>query len=135
MKNTFSSPIGVKLAVGLAVVGLGYGSAAHAAPAAPTVKVTAEQATKTALAKFHGKATKKALLEHEDGRWQYSVMVLSGKVLREVAVDANSGKIVDVEVTTEAKEATEEKAEANAKKSGTPEKEADEKDEKDEKAK
>lgn len=135
MKNTFSSLTGVKLAVGLAVVGLGSGSAVHAAPAAPKVKVTAAQATKTATAKFHGKATKPAVLENEDGKWQYAVMVLSGKVLREVAVDANTGKIVDVEVTTEAKETAEEKTEAKEKKDSKPETEADEKDEKAEKGK
>lgn len=108
MKNTFSRPSVVKVTVGLAAVGLGYGVVAHAAP---TVKVTAAQATKTVLAKFHGKTTQKTVLENEDGKWQYAVMVRSGKVLREVMVDANTGKIADVEVTTAAKEVADEKAE------------------------
>ncbi|MBV9468739.1 MAG: hypothetical protein JOZ57_05795, partial [Abitibacteriaceae bacterium] len=77
--------------------------------------------------------TKKTVLENEDGKWQYAVMIRSGKVLREVQVDANTGAIVDAEVTTEAKEAAEAKEDAKKANGKKEEKEADEKDEKNEK--
>ena len=75
-------------------------------------KITAAQARKSALAKYHGKVLGKVQLENEDGKWQYSVNVRSGKVLREVMVDAHTGKIASVEVTT----ASEERAEAKGEK-------------------
>lgn len=78
-------------------------------------KITAAQAQKVALAKYPGKVVGKVELENEDGKWQYSVMVRSGKTLREVNVDANTGKIANVEVTTDAKEAKEKAAEAKEK--------------------
>lgn len=105
--------------------------AAKKAPVAPHARITAAQATKAALAKYHGKVVGKVALENEDGKWQYAVNVRSGKTLREVMVDANTGKIASVEVTTpgeEAKEAAAEKK-AAAKKGAKAEKgEAGEKD-------
>ena len=83
----------------------------HAARA----RITASQATKTALKRYPGKVLGKVALENEDGRWQYSVNVKSGKTLREVMVDAKSGKIASVEKTTAAEERKEASAE---KKSG-----------------
>ena len=51
-------------------------------------------------------------LEDEEGSWQYAVNIRSGKTLREVMVNAMTGKIANVEVTTNAEEAREQKAEA-----------------------
>ena len=85
----------------------------------PKVKITTAQANAIALKKFHGKVVGKTPLENEEGKWQYGVMVRSGKTLREVMVNAMTGKIDSVEVTTEAKERAEKKAdEAKAKKGG-----------------
>lgn len=91
----------------------------HTAPAhhAATshAKITAAQARAAALKKYPGKVEGKINLENEDGKWQYSVNVRSGKTLREVMVDANTGKIASVEVTTKAEEAKETAAEAHEK--------------------
>ncbi|HEY3413151.1 MAG TPA: PepSY domain-containing protein [Armatimonadota bacterium] len=95
-------------------------SAAMAAPKpkakapAPKVKVTAVQASKAALAKYPGKVVGKVALENEDGKWQYAVNVRSAKTLREVMVDANTGKIASVEVTSPKEEAKEAAAEKKA---------------------
>ena len=75
-------------------------------------KISSAQAQKAALAKYHGSVVGKVELENEEGKWQYAVNVRSGKILREVMVDANSGKIASVEVTS----AKEERAEAKAEK-------------------
>lgn len=80
----------------------------------PHVKTTAAQAQKTALAKYHGKVVGKVELENEDGKWQYAVVIRSGKTMREVMVDANTGKIGNVEVVTAAEE-SKEKSEAKEK--------------------
>lgn len=78
----------------------------------PSVKITAAQANATVLKKFPGKIVGTTKLENEEGVWQYGVMVKSGKTLREVMVNAKTGKIDSVEVTNAAKEKTEEKADA-----------------------
>jgi hypothetical protein len=85
----------------------------------PKTKITAKQAEQIALKKYPGKLTAKTELENEEGKWQFAVMVKSGKTLREVMVNANSGKIDNVEVTTKAKEAKEKADEAKAKKAKT----------------
>lgn len=104
-------------------------------PVAPKVKVTMKKAESIATKKYPGKLAGKTELENEEGKWQYAVMVRSGKTLREVMVNANTGKIDNVEVTTDEKEVKEKKDETAAKKKIEPEKkgEADEKDEADEK--
>ena len=58
------------------------------------------------------KVVGKTKLENEEGKWQYGVLVQTGKTLREVMVNARTGKIDSVEITTKAKEKTEEKADA-----------------------
>src|SRR5438132_13089858 len=78
----------------------------------PKAKITASQANQIAVKKFHGKVEGKTPLENEEGKWQYGVMVRTGKTLREVMVNAMTGKIDNVEVTTKAKEAAEAKADA-----------------------
>ena len=110
----------------LAVTMTGARTFAKGTAAPPKVKVTAKQATATALHRYHGKVVGKVELENEEGKWQYAVNVRSGKTLREVMVDANTGKIASVEVTS-AKEEAKEKA------AGKKGKESDEKGEKGEK--
>ena len=86
--------------------------------AKPNISITAKQADQIALKKFPGKIVEKTKLENEEGVMQYSVMVKSGKTLREVMVDARTGKIANVEVTAaskEKKEAAQEKAAAKSK--------------------
>jgi len=86
----------------------------------PNAKITAKQAEKIALKKYPGKIVEKTQLENEEGVWQYSVMIKSGKALREVMVNAQTGKIDNVEVTTatkEKQEATKDKAKGKSEKS------------------
>lgn len=73
--------------------------------------ITESQARKAALARYKGTVVGKVLLENEEGKWQYAVNVRSGKTLREVMVDARTGKIDSVEVTSAREEAAEAKAE------------------------
>ena len=82
-----------------------------AADLTKSYKVSPRQATSIALKKYPGKVVGKVALENEEGKMQYSVNVRSGKQLREVMVDANTGKIANVEVTTKAEEAKEVAAE------------------------
>jgi uncharacterized membrane protein YkoI len=63
-----------------------------------------------ALRKFPGSLVGKTALENEEGTWQYGVMVRSGRKLREVMVNARTGHIDSVEVTTAGKEAAEKRA-------------------------
>lgn len=77
----------------------------------PQAKITAAQANDIAVKKFPGKIVGKTKIENEEGVWQYGVMVQSGKTLREVMVNAKTGKIDNVEVTTASKERVEAKAE------------------------
>jgi hypothetical protein len=111
--------IGFALAGALAM-GFLLSGALHAAPpsrakarTAPAhAKITVAQARAAALKQFPGKVVGKTPLENEEGTWQYGVMVQSGKTLREVIVNARTGKIDSVEVTTAAKEGAEARAEA-----------------------
>ena len=75
-------------------------------------KVSVKQAQAIALKKYPGKVEGKTALEDEEGSWQYAVNVRSGRSLREVMVNATTGKIASVEVTTKAEETKEQKAEA-----------------------
>ncbi len=84
----------------------------------PHAKISARQAQKAALAKYPGKVVGKIELENEEGKWQYAVNIRSGKKLREVMVDANTGKIANVEVTTPKDEAKEKAAELKHKHGG-----------------
>ena len=71
--------------------------------------ISVDRARSVALKKYPGKVVKQPLLEHEDGKLQYEVIVKTGKTLHEVNVDAYTGKIVSVEKVT-AKEEAKEKA-------------------------
>lgn len=69
------------------------------AKAPPHVKITMEQARATALQKVPGKIVHEEL-EHEKGRWIYSMEVRpageTGKHIKEVNLDANSGEVVEI---------------------------------------
>lgn len=97
----------VGLVLSLMLAGLSQAAAnkAHA-------KITAKQAESIVLKQYPGKIVEKTKLENEEGVWQYGVMVRSGKTLREVMVNAKTGKIDNVEVTTSSKEKAETKADA-----------------------
>ena len=83
-------------------------------PAPMTHKISADEAKKISLAKFKGTVSKAPLLEMEDGKWQWEVIVVSGKTMTEVNVDADSGKINSSEKVT-AKEEAKEKAKKKGK--------------------
>lgn len=88
--------------------------------AAPT-RITAAKAAKIAQAKYHGKLLGTPKLEKEDGVWQYAVLVTRGKKMKEIMVNANTGKIGNVETVTaaeEAREAREDAMKAKRKKKG-----------------
>jgi len=76
------------------------------APPAPSGKVAPWIAMKSAAAKVNGRALN-ALFEYEDGHWQYGVMVLTGKKIKEVEVNATTGQVGDVEDVDPAKEGRE----------------------------
>jgi hypothetical protein len=89
----------------LAVAALLVGNVARvAAQAEPVCKVTPLQAMKAATAKVPGRAIN-ATFEKDEGKWMYTVWVVSGKTLTEVQVDAVSGTAGETEVFTPEKEA------------------------------
>ena len=49
--------------------------------------------------------------EFDEGKWVYGVMIVNGKIIKEVQIDPISGKIGDVETVTPEGEAAEVKAE------------------------
>jgi uncharacterized membrane protein YkoI len=77
----------------LTVVGLVSG----VGMAAPHAKLTAGKASSIAIAKYPGTVVGSPKLENEENGWEYSVLVRSGKQLREVMVNANTGSIASVE--------------------------------------
>ena len=119
MRRLVRTPIAVLVAT-LALAGLAQAAPAVKGARSTTrphatqshARLTTVQAEAAALKKFPGKVTAGTKLENEEGTWQYGVMVRSGKTLREVMVNAKTGKIDSVEVTTAGKEQTEAKAEA-----------------------
>ena len=80
----------------------------------PNVRLSPSQAKSIALKRVHGQVIGKIPLENESGKWEYAVSIRQGKVLREVMVNAQSGKIETIETTTQAEEAAEARAEKAA---------------------
>jgi hypothetical protein len=72
----------------------------------PKPKISMEQATTIALQKENG-TVKSSELEKEHGRWIYSFDISTPSGIREVNVDANTGKIVENSKETAADEARE----------------------------
>ncbi|HZP84372.1 MAG TPA: PepSY domain-containing protein [Chthonomonadaceae bacterium] len=110
--------IGVRLG-GLSLCVLltgGFSPLAQAQGAHSHIKISASQARKIALKKYPGKVEGKIKLEKEEGSWQYAVNIRSGRTMREIMVNASTGKIAHAEVTTKAEEQKEARAEAKAQK-------------------
>ena len=72
----------------------------------PKPKISMEQAKQIALQKENG-TVKSSELEKEHGRWIYSLDISTPSGIREVNVDANTGKIVEDSKETSADEARE----------------------------
>ena len=89
-------------------------STAKEAPAAlqAQAKVTEADARATALSKVPNGTVKSSNLEKERGRlvWSFDISKPDSKDITEVQVDAVTGKIVAVEMETQAKEASEAQA-------------------------
>ena len=107
----------LRIGSGLALVALGGSLFLHAHAqeggkkmTPPAGKVTPWEAIKIATAKTPGHALN-ANFEFEDGHWIYGVMVVNGKSIKEVEIDATTGKVGDTETVTpegEGKEVTQE---------------------------
>lgn len=112
-----------KIAVMVAVIAVASVFAQGPKPAKHTY--TAEQARAIALKEYKGKVVGKVVLENENGKWQYAVMIQDGKKIREVMVGADSGKIEHVEITTLQKERAEQAAERKRELKGERERESE----------
>jgi uncharacterized membrane protein YkoI len=96
--------IRTRLLLALAGLPLGCAARAEAGPPHPVnkhqAKVSMEAARRTALERVPGKV-KSEELEQEGGRWIYSFEIApageKGKLVKEVNIDADTGKIVGVE--------------------------------------
>lgn len=86
---------------------LGLGLAAATFARKPSFPVTMEQARAAALKAVPEGTIKSAELEKEHGKWIYSFDIQSGKELREVWIDPNTGAVVQNEVESPAKEKAE----------------------------
>jgi uncharacterized membrane protein YkoI len=81
--------------------------------APPHGKVAPWDAMAAAVAKVPGGRAYSATYALEEGRWIYDVIVLQGKSLTEVEVDAVTGKVGDTEAATPEGEGKELTAELN----------------------
>ena len=71
-----------------------------AAQGAPTAKVGPWDAMKSAEARVPGSKAYSATYTQEGGKWLYDVIVIKGKTITEVEVDAATGKVGDSEAAT-----------------------------------
>ena len=86
-------------------------------------KISKETASASALAKVPGGTVKDGELEKEKGKliWSFDIAVAGSPDIKEVAVDATTGEVLDVVTETpadQAKEAAEDAAAAAKKKKG-----------------
>jgi hypothetical protein len=90
----------------------------NCASAPPTASISEAQARQTALAAVHGGTVRESELEREEGKdiWSFDIAQPGLKGVKEVAVDAHTGKVLEISVETEAQEKAE--AAEEAKKSG-----------------
>jgi hypothetical protein len=131
MEKRLYAPLGAVVALSVAVVALLAGvPTAHGAPTEG--KVTPWDAMKVAIGKVPGGRAISATYASEGGHWIYDVLVVKGKALTEVEIDAVTGKVGDAEAVTPEEEGREMTAELN-KALGKSVKEAPEKGEKGEK--
>jgi hypothetical protein len=83
----------------------------------PNAKISMEQAKAIALQKENG-TVKSSELEIEHGRWIYSLDISTPNGIREVNIDANTGRVVEDSKETaadESKEAAQEKKQKHSK--------------------
>ena len=101
-------------AIAVTCVSVQSAFALFGAPAqpAPRCKISPVDAIKIAQKKVSGR-TLQANFEFDEGHWVYGVMIVQGKVIKEVEIDPMTGKVGDVEVVTPAGEAKEMEAELN----------------------
>lgn len=116
------------LACGLVVCGVAGCKSGHHAKA----KISKEEATATALAQVPNGTVKDSELEKEHGKWIWSfdIAIPGSQDIKEVAVDANTGKLIGVETETPEQQAKEKAEDAAKEKKGKKDKDDDEKDEK-----
>lgn len=74
-------------------------------------KISKKEAIKIALEEVKGGKVKSSELEKEEGKLVWSFDIKLGKEIKEVWVDAYSGKVIKTEVESAAKEKDEEKNE------------------------
>lgn len=89
-------------AVTLMAAGIGQTAQIHKAhpkSAKTGAQITVAQANAAALREIPGKIAGKTKLENENGSWQYSITVKSGKRLHEVMVNARTGKVTPAEAS------------------------------------
>src|SRR5690349_16360600 len=70
------------------------------AKGAPQGSVTPWEAMKTAVGKAPGGRAISATYVSEEGHWIYDILVVKGKALTEVEIDAVTGKVGDAEAVT-----------------------------------
>ncbi len=75
-------------------------------------KITRAEAEKTALSKVPGGTIKEGGIEKEKGKliWSFDIATPGSKDITEVAVDAMTGEVVEIQKETPANEAREKKA-------------------------
>src|SRR5438128_2318360 len=66
---------------------------------APACKITPVQAIGIALKKVPGRPLQ-ANFEFDEGHWVYGVLIVSGKVIKEVEIDPMTGKVGGTETVT-----------------------------------
>ncbi len=87
------------------------GVSAEGKPKKRDAQITKQQATATALAQVPGGNIKSSELEREHGQLIYSFDISTGTRIKEVHVDARTGKVLEVTDETPAGEAREQRQE------------------------
>jgi len=102
-----NSLVGLSLLTGTLL----FCSNVNAADLTKETKITKEQATETALKQVPGGKLKESELEKENGKLVYSFDISVKKGIKEVQVDAVTGKVVSIKSESAQDEANEKAAE------------------------
>lgn len=99
------------LTIGLLLAGTmslftAYAGQKKSATPEPQCKISPVEAIKIAKGRVAGRVLQ-ANFEFDEGKWVYGVMIVSGKTIKEVAIDPMTGKVGDVETVTPDGEAKE----------------------------
>lgn len=108
------------LAVTVLAIGLTACESEHESDSKSEAKITKEEATQIALSKVPNGTIKEAELEKEKGRliWSFDIAIPDSANIKEVNIDARTGKVVALETETpsqQAKEKDDEEKEAKEK--------------------